>query len=108
MQTAPPSADDLFWGGSRTMGRRLRAMLLVTVLFTGCGGRTASAPAPAIGFVNQTLHSDGQLWSLWKAAQQNLSQQVDLNPLQRTLANAPAQILPGDPRVWNVSPRQLS
>ncbi len=108
MQTAPPSADDLFWGGSRTMGRRLRAMLLVTVLFTGCGGRTASAPAPAIGFVNQTLHSDAQLWSLWKAAQQNLSQQVDLNPLQRTLANAPAQILPGDPRVWNVSPRQLS
>jgi hypothetical protein len=29
-----------------------------------------------------------------------------MNPLQRTLTNAPAQIL-GDPRVWNVSPRQL-
>ncbi len=108
MQITPSSADDIVWGGSRTMQRQLRAMLLVMVLFTGCGGRTVSAPAPPIGFVNQTLHSDAQLWSLWKAAQQNLSQQVDLNPLQRTLDSAPTQILPGDARVWNISPRQLS
>lgn len=45
---------------------------------------------------------------MWGAAQQNLSQQIDLNPLQRTLANVPAQILPGDARVWNVWPRQLT
>jgi len=28
--------------------------------------------------------------------------------LQRTLNNVPAEILPGDPRVWNVLPRQLT
>lgn len=48
-----------------------------------------------------------QLWSLWQAAQQDLSQQIDLNPVQSESSNAPAQILPGDPRVWSVSPRQL-
>jgi hypothetical protein len=44
---------------------------------------------------------------LWRAAQQSLSQQIDLNPLQRQLENAPPQILPGDPRVWTISPHQL-
>jgi hypothetical protein len=50
----------------------------------------------AAGFVNQTRHSDVELWALWKAAQ------------QRTLMNVPAQILPGDARVWTVSPQQLT
>lgn len=62
---------------------------------------------PRLGFVNQTHHSDAQLSALWRAAQQTLSQQIDLNPLQRVLGNAPPQVLPGDPRVWNISPHQL-
>jgi hypothetical protein len=45
---------------------------------------------------------------LWQAAQQTLSQQIDMNPLQRTSSNVPAQILPGDPRLWSASPRQLT
>ena len=45
--------------------------------------------------------------ALWKAAQQDLSQQIDLNPLQRELYNSAPNITPGDARVWNVSLRQL-
>jgi hypothetical protein len=81
----------------------LRALALMMVLLQACGGAN-----PAVGFINQTQHTDAELWALWNAAQQNLSQQIDLNPLQRTLSNASAQILPGDPRVWNVSPRQVT
>jgi hypothetical protein len=85
------------------MRRPLRALALMIPLLEGCGGGSNAAT----GFINQTRHTDRQLWALWKAAQQNLSQQIDLNPLQRTLSNVAAQILPGDPRVWNVSPQQL-
>ena len=84
------------------MRRRLRALALMILLLEGCGG---SNPAR---FINQTRHSDAELWALWKAAQQNLAQQIDLNPLQRTLANVPPQIFPGDPRVWKAWPRQLT
>lgn len=87
------------------MLRARRAALLAIILLNGCGGDRAAAPA---GFRNQTQHSDAQLWSLWQAAQQRLSQQIDLNPLQREFSNAPAQILPGDPDALSVSPRQLS
>ncbi|SRR5258708_2957292 len=79
----------------------LRALALMIVLLQGCGGRAN----PEVGFINQTQHTDAKLWLLWHAAQQNLSQQIDMNPLQ---SNASAQILPGDPRVWNASPRQLT
>jgi hypothetical protein len=41
-------------------------------------------------------------------AQQTLSQQIDLNPLQRELYNSPPKVIPGDSRVWNTSPRQLA
>ena len=81
----------------------LRALALMIVLLQGCRG----ANPPAVGFINQTQHTDSELWVLWQAAQQNLSQQIDMNPLQRTQSNVPARILPGDPRVWNVSPGQL-
>ena len=84
------------------MRRPLRALVLTILLLEGCGG---SNPAR---FINQTRHSDAEWWALWKAAQQNLSQQIDLNPLQRTLAKVPAQMLPGDARVWNVQPWQLT
>lgn len=73
------------------------------VLFSGCGNR----PGADIGFINETQHSDAQLWSLWKAAQTNLSQQIDLNPLQRQFSSVAPDMLPGDSRVLGVSPRQL-
>ena len=88
----------------RAMRRRLRALALMILLTEGCGG----GPNAAKGFVNQTRHTDAELWALWRAAQQSLSQQIDLNPLQRTLSNVPAQILPGDTRAWNISPPQLT
>jgi hypothetical protein len=86
------------------MRGRLRTLALMIVVLQGCGG----GANPAVGFINQTQHSDEELWVLWHAAQQNLSQQIDLNPLQRTLSNVPARILPGDPRAWNVEPRRLT
>src|SRR6266446_6681602 len=89
----------------RAMRGPLRALALMILLLQGSGGGGVSATAA--GFVNQTQHTDAELWVLCKAAQQNLSQQIDLNPLQRALSNVPAQILPGDPRVWNVQPLQL-
>jgi hypothetical protein len=73
------------------------------VLFSACGN---GADAD-IGFINETQHSDTQLWSLWKAAQTNLAQQIDLNPLQRQFSNIAPNILPGDSRAWKVSPHQL-
>ena len=91
----------------RTYTRQLwRGLVFATILFTACGGEK-TAPAAPVGFVNQTQHSDAQLWQLWHAAQQSLSQQIDLNPLQRVLSNAAPNILPGDSRVWNISPHQL-
>jgi hypothetical protein len=73
------------------------------VILSGCGNR----PDTDVGFINETQHSDAQLWSLWKAAQATLSQQIDLNPLQRQFSNAAPDMLPGDPRVLGVSPHQL-
>jgi hypothetical protein len=87
--------------------RPTNAARLVTILlflfFASCGGRTA----PPVGFVNQTRHSDAQLMAIWKTAQENLSQQIDLNPLQQVFTDATPNVLPGDPRVWRVWPRQL-
>ncbi|MGH9516814.1 MAG: hypothetical protein ACRD3P_14175 [Terriglobales bacterium] len=73
------------------------------VLFTGCG----TASDADIGFINETQHSNAQLWSLWKAAQTNLSQQIDSNPLQRQFSRVAPDILPGDSRALGVSPHQL-
>jgi hypothetical protein len=44
---------------------------------------------------------------LWKAAQTSLSQQIDLNPLQRQFSSVAPDILPGDSRALGVSPHQL-
>ena len=102
LQTAslPPMANVMSF---LQMLCKVSFVLFCTVLATACGGR----PEQPIGFVNQTSHTDAQLWSLWKTAQQNLSQQIDLNPLQQIFQDTPADIRPGDPRVWNVSPRQV-
>lgn len=61
-----------------------------------------------MGFVNQTRHSAAELWVIWKAAQESLAQEVDLNPLQRSSSpGAPADIRPGDPRALEIEPHQL-
>lgn len=80
-----------------------RVVVVVCLLLSACG----NDPRAAVGFVNHTQHSDAQLWNLWKTAQQRLSQQIDLNPLQRQLNNTSPQLLPGDARALTVSPRQL-
>jgi hypothetical protein len=103
MQRADISADVLL--GIRRIAMRVSVHLAVIgcVLFSGCGnGRDAD-----IGFVNETQHSDAQLWTLWKAAQKTLSQQIDLNPLQRQFSSVAPHMLPGDSRVMSVSPHQL-
>jgi hypothetical protein len=85
------------------MRARVYLLILSCVFFSGCGTR----PGADIGFINETQHSDAQLRSLWKAAQTNLSQQIDLNPLQRQFSGVAPDLLPGDSRVMSVSPHQL-
>src|ERR1700720_906069 len=71
----------------------------------GCGGLPNPLP---VGFVNQTKHSDAERWGVWKAAQESLAQEVDMNPLQRSSSGAPADIRPGDPRALEVMPHHLN
>ena len=77
-------------------------MLLLVLL--GCGGQPDAGPE---GFVNQTHHSDAELWTIWKAAQQTVADEVDLNPLQRSLSGATADIRPGDAGALKIMPHQL-
>ena len=90
---------------------RLKALVILILIFTlsACGGSPSTGPSPSAtsGFINRTRHSDAQLSALWKAAQQNLAQQIDLNPLQRELYGAAPNIVAGDPRALSVSPRQV-
>ncbi|HEX3103378.1 MAG TPA: hypothetical protein VHQ22_02940 [Terriglobales bacterium] len=85
------------------MRARVHLLILSCVFFSGCGTR----PGADIGFINETQHPDAQLRSLWKAAQINLSRQIDLNPLQRQFSAVVPDILPGDSRAMSVSPHQL-
>lgn len=85
------------------MWRNLWKIMLGLVLL-GCGGQPNALP---VGFVNQTRHSAADLWVAWKAAQEGLAQEVDLNPLERSSSGAPADILPGDARALEVMPHQL-
>src|SRR5213596_2279223 len=77
----------------RTARRRRLLVVLACLWLAGCGGGFPSG-LPT-GFINQTQHSDTELWAIWKTAQQELAQEVDLNPLQQTLYDAPANIRPG-------------
>ncbi len=85
------------------MRRNLWKFMLELVLL-GCGGRPTEPPA---GFVNQTKHSDSNLWMIWQAAQDRVAHDVDLNPLQRSSFGAPADIRPGDRRALEIMPHQL-
>jgi hypothetical protein len=85
------------------MGRGF-LVLILTLFVLGCASnRPATKPA---GFINQTRHSDADLWNIWSAAQNSLAAKIDLNPLQ-ALATPP-DILPGDPRALSVMPHQLT
>lgn len=88
-------------------GNRMRAQSWIVftacILLSACGNQANSS----LGFINQTEHSDAELWNLWNSAQQTLAKQIDLNPLQRQLSGAPPQMLPGDARALSVSPHQL-
>jgi hypothetical protein len=86
------------------MGRASRICVLLLIL-VGCGGGTFQSP-PA-GFINQTQHSEADLWTIWAAAQHSIASQIDLNPLQQTVSGAPADTLPGDSRALNIQPRQI-
>lgn len=85
------------------MRARVHLLIMGCVLFSGCG----NGPDAEMGFINETQHSDTQLWSLWKAAQTNLSRQIDLNPLQRQFNSVVPDFLPGDSRALSVWPHQL-
>lgn len=85
------------------MPRNLWTLVLGMVLL-GCGGRPDPPPP---GFVNQTRQPDAVLWGFWKAAQQNIAREVDLNPLQRSVSGTAADIRPGDARALEVMPHQL-
>lgn len=87
------------------MGKKLRAAVL-TIILVGCGGHSTDSAAP--GFINQTAHTDAELWAIWSAAQQSVAKSIDLNPVQQAASGALPDILPGDPRALSVMPQQLT
>jgi hypothetical protein len=89
--------------GGPAKHRGLKVVCLVVLV--SCGGPLTQTIPP--GFVNQTPHSDTELWAIWHAAQQSIAQQVDLNPLQREFHSAPPDLRPGDPRALQEQPHQL-
>jgi hypothetical protein len=79
------------------------ALFLLVTLLTSCG------TARPVGIVNETaFHSDAQLMKLWHQAQQNVSQQVYLNPVQHILYGTPEDLLPGDSRALKFNPRMVT
>jgi hypothetical protein len=103
MQSESARADGFLKDELRTMRLQSRIAILLALVLAGCGGK----PTLPAGFINHTRHSDTELQSLWQSAQQSLSQQIDLNPLEQQLNNAAPRIVAGDARVWAISPRQL-
>lgn len=103
MNHACVPADEALSTRGAVVSLPARIAVILCMLLAGCGGN----PAPSIGFINQTQHTDADLWALWQSAQQNLSEQIDLNPLEQELNNAAPNLLPGDVRALNISPHQL-
>ena len=103
MDGPPRSADRVFSSRETSMRAQVRMVIVASILLSACGNPRNGD----VGFVNETQHSDAELWNLWKAAQQTLAKQIDLNPLQRQLSDAAPQMLPGDTRALSVSPHQL-
>ena len=60
-------------------------MVALGMILMACGGRPEAVP---VGFVNQTHHSDADLWTIWKAAQESVAQEVDLNPLEQSFVRS--------------------
>src|SRR5438132_8841757 len=83
--------------------RRILRTLFLTMLLIGCG----SPNAPPVGFLNETLHSTSDLWAIWTTAQNSVAKRVDMNPMQRFLYGAPANIRAGDARALAALPHQL-
>jgi hypothetical protein len=104
VQKSGTPADISLMGLKRAAPRRL-LVLLACLWLAGCGGGFPGG-LPT-GFINQTRHSDAELWAIWKTAQQELAQEVDLNPLQQSLYDFPADIRPGDARALSAMPHQL-
>jgi hypothetical protein len=103
MQKVAGGADGFLKGGIEAMRLRACVAIVLALVLSACGGR----PAAPVGFVNQTRHSNAELQSLWQQAQQNVSQQIDLNPLEQERNNAAPNIVAGDKRAFSVSPHQL-
>jgi len=91
--------------GLKRATRQRLLVVLVCLWLADCGGGFPSG-LPT-GFINKTQHSDAELWAIWKTAQQELAQEIDPNPLQQSLYDAPADIHPGDPRALSAVPHQL-
>jgi hypothetical protein len=89
-------------GCKRAMGSVFRVGILLLIL-AACGGM----PKPSPGFVNQTQHTDADLWAIWNVAQKSVAQQIDLNPIQQQSSGADPDIRPGDARALNVQPLQV-
>ena len=103
MQKVASGADGFLKGGIEVMRLRARVAVVLALVLSGCGGR----PGTPVGFINETRHSNAELQSLWQQAQQDLSMQIDLNPLEREMNSAAPHIVPGDPRALSVLPQQL-
>lgn len=103
MNGAGTPADERTGAWSADVSLSSRIIFLLCILLSGCG----VTPSDPIGFVNQTKHSDTELWNLWKIAQKSLSEQIDLNPLEQELNGSAPHILPGDARALSVLPHRV-
>ena len=89
----------------RALGSYFRLGLSLLLVLMGCGGGALNELP--VGFINQTQHSDADLWVIWAAAQRSLAAQIDINPLQQTLSGALPNTEPGDSRALSIQPRQI-